>query len=156
MRLQQTTYSAFLPVAVHGGWSGWSPAPSQIDHCSCSGKVRQDQTCTNPRPHCGGKSCSGPCTRYVINCDECRCNNGGCEQICNETDEGYSCSCLPGYKPIGSSCIGMWILRLNGCSQVSLALPCNEKRFCSILGFRLAQKLRWEQTTDWREKGVEP
>ena len=131
MHLQQTTYSVFLPVAVHGRWSGWSPA--RIDHCSCSGKARQSRTCTNPRPSCGGKSCSGPCIRYV-NCDECKCNNGGCEQICKESDEGYSCSCLPGYKPSGSSCIGMWILRLDGCSQVSLAIPSIEKGFVRLWG----------------------
>ncbi|XP_020610479.1 P-selectin-like isoform X2 [Orbicella faveolata] len=87
---------------VHGGWSRWSPDP--VDHCSCSGKVRQTRRCTNPRPSCWGNSCSGPCTRYV-DCDECSCNNGGCEQICKETDAGHTCSCLPGYKRSGTSCI---------------------------------------------------
>lgn len=92
-----------LPVEVHGQWSRWSPDP--VDHCSCKGKVRQYRKCANPPPSCGGSYCSGPCARYV-DCDECRCNNGGCQQICDETDEGYSCSCLEGYRSSGKSCIG--------------------------------------------------
>ena len=139
MHLQQTTYSVFLPVAVHGRWSGWSPA--RIDHCSCRGKARQYRTCTNPRPSCGGNSCPGSCVQHV-NCDECKCNNGGCDQICEETDEGYSCSCLPGYKSIGSSCIGMWILRLDGCNQVSLAIPWNEKGLVRPWGSKITARAK--------------
>jgi len=30
--------------------------------------------------------------------DECKSNNGGCEQICEDTLGGYRCSCHPGYE----------------------------------------------------------
>ena len=112
MRLRKITcrYSVFLPVARHGGWSKWSPHP--IDHCRCSGKKLQTRSCNNPSPRCGGRSCPGGSTRNV-NCNECSCNNGGCQHICHETDAGRTCSCLPGYKVSGTSCTGMWILRLN-------------------------------------------
>ena len=126
MRLQKITYrySVFLPVAVHDGWSRWSPDP--VDHCNCYGRVRQTRRCTNPPLSCQGSPCSGRYTRYV-ECNECSCNNGGCEHNCVETISGRTCSCLPGYKRSGRSCSGMWILRVDVCSQVSLALPWSEK-----------------------------
>lgn len=131
MRSLQTTYSVFLVSAptIHGGWSRWSPV--EIDHCSCSGTARQDRRCTNPPPSGGGDDCLGSSTRYV-DCDECRCNNGGCVHICKESYYGRRCSCFQGYKSIGTSCIGMWILRLNGCSHVSLPLPWSEKGFFDV------------------------
>ena len=30
--------------------------------------------------------------------DECRNNNGGCAQICEDTVGGHRCSCHPGYE----------------------------------------------------------
>lgn len=30
--------------------------------------------------------------------DECRKNNGGCAQICEDTVGGHRCSCRPGYE----------------------------------------------------------
>lgn len=30
--------------------------------------------------------------------DECLTNNGGCDQICTNTDGGFNCSCGPGYE----------------------------------------------------------
>ena len=30
--------------------------------------------------------------------DECRKNNGGCAQICEDTVGGHRCSCHPGYE----------------------------------------------------------
>jgi len=40
--------------------------------------------------------------------DECAVNNGNCDAnaICINTDEGYKCSCLPGYDGDGHSCAG--------------------------------------------------
>ena len=29
--------------------------------------------------------------------DECATNNGGCAQLCNNTDGSYECSCGPGF-----------------------------------------------------------
>ena len=30
--------------------------------------------------------------------NECATNNGGCEQICTNTDGFFQCSCVPGYS----------------------------------------------------------
>lgn len=35
---------------------------------------------------------------HIIETDECRNNNGGCEQICVDTIGGHRCSCHPGYE----------------------------------------------------------
>ncbi|RUS74445.1 hypothetical protein EGW08_017783, partial [Elysia chlorotica] len=37
--------------------------------------------------------------------DECGTNNGGCEQICTNTDFGATCSCRSGFNLNGSNCI---------------------------------------------------
>lgn len=111
-------------------WSRWSPDP--VNHCSCSGRARQYRYCTR-RFIALIRHCSGPSTRYV-DCHECSCNNGGCDHICEETYHGRRCSCSAGYKPSGSSCIGMWILRLEECSQVSLALQQSERGFVRFWG----------------------
>ena len=99
--------SVILPVGVDGQWSKWSPA--EVNHCECSGKARQDRTCTNPSPSCGGRSCSGSSYQNV-DCDECKCRDDDkkkCSQKCDETEEGYKCSCFKGYKLSGESCTGM-------------------------------------------------
>ena len=40
--------------------------------------------------------------------NECQTNNGGCEQICNNTDGSFECSCNQGYSlsSDGTNCIG--------------------------------------------------
>ena len=41
--------------------------------------------------------------------NECNEDNGGCSQICNNTNSSHFCSCLPGYNLTNDniSCIGM-------------------------------------------------
>jgi len=36
-------------------------------------------------------------TVYDIDTDECESNNGGCNQICNNTAGSYQCLCSQGY-----------------------------------------------------------
>ena len=45
---------------------------------------------------------------YVTDINECATNNGGCEQICNNTAGSYQCSCGPGYtlNSDGHACDG--------------------------------------------------
>ncbi|XP_046853107.1 uncharacterized protein LOC124446303 [Xenia sp. Carnegie-2017] len=55
--------------------------------------------------------------------NECLLNNGGCNQLCNNTKEGFSCSCHPGYQldPTNSSrCIDIneCLVENGGCSQL--------------------------------------
>ena len=38
--------------------------------------------------------------------DECHTDNGGCQQVCSNTDFGAECSCNPGYNANGSRCHG--------------------------------------------------
>ena len=42
--------------------------------------------------------------------DECRVHNGGCEQICENNDGSFRCSCRPGYTLAADkySCVGKW------------------------------------------------
>ena len=99
--------SVILPVGIDGQWSTWSP--DEVNHCECNGKVYQERTCTNPSPSCGGSRCPGSSYRNV-DCHECSCTKKDkkrCDQICDETDEGYRCLCHKGHKLSGKSCIGM-------------------------------------------------
>ena len=34
----------------------------------------------------------------LLEINECRKNNGGCQQICEDTLGGYRCACRPGYE----------------------------------------------------------
>ena len=40
--------------------------------------------------------------------DECATSNGGCAQLCNNTDGSYECSCGPGFtlNSDGNTCSG--------------------------------------------------
>ena len=48
----------------------------------------------------------------ISDINECDHNNGGCAQLCNDTDGSFTCSCNPGYSldVDGKSCIGKYIL----------------------------------------------
>ena len=47
--------------------------------------------------------------------NECENNNGGCEQLCIDTYDGYCCMCRKGYKliPLPTDCKGMDTIYLN-------------------------------------------
>lgn len=38
------------------------------------------------------------CLFPLLEINECRKNNGGCQQICEDTLGGYRCACRPGYE----------------------------------------------------------
>ena len=44
----------------------------------------------------------------VADINECDTENGGCEQVCMNTEGSYTCECHPGYdlKENGRECIG--------------------------------------------------
>ena len=48
---------------------------------------------------------------YILDVNECATNNGGCSQICTNTDGSFVCSCNPGYTLAadGVTCNGMAI-----------------------------------------------
>ena len=52
--------------------------------------------------------------QFIITTDinECDDNNGGCSQICNNTEGSYECSCRNGYVLDNdrSNCLGTYIL----------------------------------------------
>lgn len=52
---------------------------------------------------------------YLLVCthsdfDECSVNNGGCQDICTNTDGSYYCSCQSGYifGPDNKTCVGKY------------------------------------------------
>ena len=47
-----------------------------------------------------------------IDIDECAINNGGCEQICSNTDGGYYCMCQTGYFVDNTNCTGQLTIAL--------------------------------------------
>eukprot|EP00731_Ephydatia_muelleri_P015150 Em0008g870a len=75
-----------------------------------------------------------------IDVNECAVNNGGCGQVCTDSNPGYNCSCNPGYmlNPDGVNCSGVNECAVNngGCSQI-----CNDTipgYFCSCYpGYQL-------------------
>ena len=56
--------------------------------------------------------CSTTCLIFslLIDIDECVDNNGGCHQLCNDTDGSYECDCYEGYQllPDDVTCEGMY------------------------------------------------
>ena len=55
--------------------------------------------------------------------DECATNNGGCAQVCTNTDGGFTCSCNPGYainNDDNSMCDGESHINLHYHSNASL------------------------------------
>ena len=50
-----------------------------------------------------GKQSSARDTHYTTcmhaDVNECAVNNGGCQQMCNDSTPGYSCNCYSGYMP---------------------------------------------------------
>ncbi len=34
---------------------------------------------------------------YLVDIDECSTNNGGCNQVCTDTDGSFMCSCNSGF-----------------------------------------------------------
>ena len=39
----------------------------------------------------------------------CQRENGGCDQVCEETETGVNCSCYDGYQPVDNqTCTGMY------------------------------------------------
>ena len=45
---------------------------------------------------------------YVVDIDECKLNNGGCKQICENTPGSFQCKCNKGYTldTDGKACKG--------------------------------------------------
>jgi len=91
--------------AVNGGWSGWSNTGSCGSYQSC--KQRQDRTCTNPSPSCGGAACSGASTQYL----DCGAVNGGwsgwsaCSVSCGGGTQTRTCT-NPSPSCGGANCTG--------------------------------------------------
>ena len=46
--------------------------------------------------------------QHNLDINECQTNNGGCEQICTNTDGSFECSCNQGYSLSSdrTNCIG--------------------------------------------------
>ena len=43
---------------------------------------------------------------FAIDIDECGTGNGGCEQMCTNTNGGYLCECRAGFKRKANSLYG--------------------------------------------------
>ena len=43
-----------------------------------------------------------------IDVNECAVNNGGCDQVCTNTQGSYQCGCNPGYTKTGYQCHGIF------------------------------------------------
>ena len=58
------------------------------------------------------------CMLILLDIDECADSNGGCHQLCNDTDGSYECSCYDGYQlmPDDVMCEGVYII-------YSMAIP---------------------------------
>ena len=51
------------------------------------------------------------CSSFLLDINECVDSNGGCHQLCNDTDGSYECSCYEGYQlvPDDITCEGVYI-----------------------------------------------
>ena len=51
------------------------------------------------------------CSSFLLDINECVDSNGGCHQLCNDTDGSYECSCYEGYQlmPDDVMCEGVYI-----------------------------------------------
>ena len=53
-------------------------------------------------------------TTVSVDDDECLLSNGGCDQICYNTEASHKCGCRPGFSlaPDGKKCLGAKLLQL--------------------------------------------
>ena len=56
---------------------------------------------------------------FIIDIDECNEDNGGCEQICNNTVGSYECFCRDGYEldSNGINCTGTYVYHFDTSDQ---------------------------------------
>lgn len=86
-----------------GGYGRWIPDTPHA--CECKGTYSQTRTCNNPSPSCGGRPCAnGYRESRTLDCNECECGNGGCDQICINEYNGYKCECHHGYIKQNKKC----------------------------------------------------
>ncbi|HRE88458.1 MAG TPA: fibrinogen-like YCDxxxxGGGW domain-containing protein [Myxococcota bacterium] len=94
------------PACAHGTCVSDTP----VNACDCAGTGYSGPTCATPvcaSPCLNGGTCSSPNTcscpsgftgaTCEVDIDECETNNGGCEQVCNNTSGAYTCECGSGY-----------------------------------------------------------
>ena len=74
------------------------------------------------------------CTKITGNHD-CSTDNGGCDQLCVDTDSGPECSCLPGYTLGGDTmtCSGIHKLTLYTSNKINIITLC---MCCTLYIFR--------------------
>ena len=75
-----------------------------------------------------------------IDVNECAVNNGGCDQLCTNTQGSYQCGCNPGYNKTGHQCHGMFTVSLPRKTffgpRHAFQFPTNGDILTSELGFR--------------------
>uniref|UniRef100_A0A3B4BCF7 Uncharacterized protein n=1 Tax=Periophthalmus magnuspinnatus TaxID=409849 RepID=A0A3B4BCF7_9GOBI len=76
-------------IAVHGGWSAWSPWSQCSSDCD-SGVQTRDRLCNSPQAQYGGKSCPGPHREDQV-CVIGPCDHGGWGPWTNWTECSKSC-----------------------------------------------------------------
>ena len=76
-----------------------------------------------------------------IDVNECAVNNGGCDQVCTNTQGSYQCGCNPGYNKTGHQCHGMFTVSLPRKTffgpRHAFQFPTNGDILTSELGFRV-------------------
>ena len=81
-----------------------------------------------------------------IDVNECAVNNGGCDQVCTNTQGSYQCGCNPGYNKTGHQCHGMFTVSLPRKTffgpRHAFQFPTNGDILTSESGFELHFRIR--------------
>ena len=65
--------------------------------------------------------------------NKCTINNGGCSQVCLNTEGSYTCDCYPGYElgPNNHTCNGMSTIHMYTCLYIHMQFNDNNYDYTS-------------------------
>ena len=96
-----------------------------------------------------------------IDIDECNEDNGGCEQICNNTIGSYECSCRDGYEldSNGMNCTGMYTtftshIKINGIYLITMITTGIYAIAIITTGYNIMCNARWKSFATFVDKLV--
>lgn len=80
------------------GWTNFEPKDEQCMKPVCKSECLNGGSCRGPDYCACPQNFTGPLCELDVN--ECDTGNHNCQQLCNNTVGGYSCSCYDGFRPI--------------------------------------------------------